>query len=174
MYVALGAERTVDKVIELVKATPDIKASPSTIRRWSWRLRFHEMAERTDAKVVAGVAEAALPIHRERVSRDLHYINIMKEDFYRRIDAGKIHIDLPEFLALLKSEALLLGDPTERREEVHTTKLQHELNLTDSQLKAILRVTAAAEFGLPPPDDAVESEIVQQPSDDVTEGEVVQ
>jgi len=162
IFVGLGSDRSLEKLIQTLSEVEDIKqVSGSTIKRWSSKFKWFELATRTDQQIVEGIAESALPVHRARVAKDLQYIDKLKDKFYKAVDEGKVEVDLPQFVLLLKTEALLLGDPTERREEVHTHKLAGELQLTDAQLHAVLRVTAAKEFGLPVP-ETIEGETVSK------------
>jgi hypothetical protein len=163
IFIGLGAERSLEKLITTLATMAEVEGlktpSGSTIKRWSSKFKWFELATRTDAEIVAGIAAGALPVHRERTAKALRYIEKMKDTFYKAVDAGTVEVDLPQFVLLLKTEALLLGDPTERREEVHTHKLAGELQLTDTQLRAVLRLTAAKEFGLPVP-ETIEGETV--------------
>lgn len=158
MFVALGTDRSLAKLWEVVKES-DIDISEASIKRWSSRFHFFDLATRTDQQIVDGIAEGALPIHRERVEKELKYINKLKDKFYEQVDAGKIDVTLSDFVTLLKTERLILGDPTERREEIKTTRLEHEIVVSSGEVKEILRRSAAQEYGLPT-SDTIEGETV--------------
>jgi hypothetical protein len=155
VFCGLGHERSLRKLQDTLTANGQ-SYSDSQLKRWSTKFKWFDLALRTDHAIGVAIEEKMVPVHTERISKALDSINTLKEKFYERVQKGEITVDLPDFINLIKVEALILGDPTERREEVHTTHISHEFKgLNPAQIAAITRIAAAQEYGLPPVEEPI-------------------
>lgn len=150
MFVALGDERSIPKLHAACKHE-GIEQAEITLKRWSQKFKWQDLAQHTDHQIAKAIAEHMLPDHIERTRKGLEYIEKMKEAFYAKVDAGKVDLSVMEFIALLKADQLLLGNPTDRNEHQHTVKV--ELNLSDDEMREAVRFAAARKRGLPIPSE---------------------
>jgi len=146
MFVAMGGERTVLKLLSLCKAQ-DIEVSEPTLKRWSTKFKWQELAQSTGEEVARQIAKTMLPDHIERTKNDLATIAKLKLQFEKDVQDGNVKVTLSEYIALIKTEQLLTGNPTDRSESNTTQTLKIELK--DSDLAALLRKSEQNKRGLP-------------------------
>jgi hypothetical protein len=158
MYVGLGPERSILKLLAVCKEA-GIDTSEATLKRWSSKFKWTDLVTRTEQQISNRIAEEAMPLHVKNTQKDLDIIGQLKEKFYARVEAGEIKIDLADYVLLLKTEALIVGDPTERKEIVNTDKHTVEVHMTNEQMADFMRFDAIQKHGLPPPPKNVTPEV---------------
>ena len=148
MFVHLGRERTLPKLLSVCKEA-EIAVSEATLKRWSARFKWVDLATRTDYEIANRIVEEAMPMHIHDLQRDLDIIEKLKESFYKRVENNEIKIELADYIILLKTQALIVGNPTERREIINTDKNEVTIHMTDEQMAEMMRLDAAMKHGLP-------------------------
>jgi hypothetical protein len=149
-YIAMGSERSISKLIMLLE-DEKIPHSKTSLERWSKKFSWDELAGDIESEIVRRMADRMLPLHEERLRKQLVAMDILKESFYRKVAEGKINVELDDFITILKTEMIIRGDPTERITSEHNVNVTHNVVIPDNQLTDILRVVAAQQHGLPPP-----------------------
>ena len=126
---------------------PDV--SIHMLRRWSAQFKWADLVLQTDVQVSKNIAERCLPNHVERVEKALKYLAALEDSFYNKVDRGEVDVNLMEFITLLKTGSMLRGLPTETGETLHAHRF--ELDLSDNELRAALRLDVLKKRGLPLP-----------------------
>ena len=146
MFVAMGDERSLPKLLSLCKAQ-EIETSEPTLKRWSSKFKWQELAQHTGEEVARQIAKTMLPDHVARTKKDLETIGKLKAQFEKDVEDGNIQVTLTEYISLIKTEQLLTGNPTDRSENSTVQTLKIELK--DSDLAALLRKSEQNKRGLP-------------------------
>lgn len=178
LFVEMGAKRSLPKLAAVVREQ-GLNVTERMLRRWSTKYRWAEEASKT-AAIVAQKTEAVLledSVARARVV--VGNLRSLQDRFIKRLaldpndptlteaqKARAIDPDFRDFQEAVKLERLILGDPTERREDVTVSRIQIELG--ESELLSVARELAQKRYGLPSAEDiknitdnARESDIVQ-------------
>ena len=148
IFVHLGRERTLPKLLSALKEA-EIVVSEATLKRWSSKFKWTDLATRTDYEIANRIIDEALPLHVHDLQRDLDIIEKLKESFYKRVENNEIKIELADYIILLKTQALIVGNPTERREIINTEKNEVTIHMTDEQMAEMMRLDAALKHNLP-------------------------
>lgn len=161
MFVGLGRERTLVDLASIC-VQKSITASLSTLKRWSSQFRWFELAIFVGQEISIRLAEEMLPVHVERAKKDLETISILKERFHYRaridptdeslpdiVRARALDLGLNDYLSLIKTERLILGDPTERKEV--NEQITHRYSEED--LARAAEALASSKYKLPPPEE---------------------
>lgn len=148
MFIHIGRERSLPKLLEACKSA-DVSVSEATLKRWSSKFKWTDLALRTDSEISNRIVDAAMPLHVNGMQRDLEIIDKLKETFYKNVDAGLITVNLADYVMLLKTQALITGDPTARTEHTETHKHSVTVQLTEEQLADMMRFDAAHKHSLP-------------------------
>ncbi len=159
MFVGLGRERSLVDLAALCVQKNIPGASLSTLKRWSSQFEWFALAEFVGHEISARLVDDLLPAHVERARKDLETISILKERFHNRaridptdemlpqaVRNRAIDLTLNDYLSLIKTERLILGDPTERKEinETHTHKWSQD------DLDRAAAALTASKYNLPP------------------------
>jgi hypothetical protein len=158
LFVGLGFSRTLQGLADVCKEHGYKGTSLSTLKRWSSDYSWQELAQVVGRNISKQIANEMLPVHAERTKKQLETLDLLEDRFMERVKldpaneltdeerARVIDVNLNDFMALIKTRRLIMGDPTERRENVDT----HIHKWADSDLDRAIDVIAEKQFGLPP------------------------
>ena len=149
MFVGMGDERSLPKLLNLCKAS-GVEVSEPTLKRWSSKFKWIDLAQDTGKAIADKIAEGMLPDHIARVKLDLEVINKLKDQFRKDVEAGLVAVTLSDYISLIKTEQLLTGNPTDRsaNDSTHTLKI----HIDDSEIAAVLGLSERRKRGLPSPE----------------------
>jgi len=161
MFVGLGRDRSLVDLTSLC-IQREISASISTLKRWSSQFEWFALAEFVGHEISSKLTDALLPAHVERAKKDLATISLLKERFHIRaqidptdetlpeaVRARAIDLSLADYLSLIKTERLILGDPTERKQVDETVTHKWAQEDIDRAAAAL----ASSKYKLPPPEE---------------------
>jgi hypothetical protein len=144
LFIELGEGRSIPALHRQVTAL-EINVSLRQLLRWSAHYRWTKQAKKTTAVVAAKIEEAMIEDSVARVRKVIAGLRTIQDRFIEGIDA--LDPDFRDFQDAVKMERLMLGDPTDRREDGKTPRLAVELS--ESELLAAVRAIAAKRYGLP-------------------------
>jgi hypothetical protein len=148
LFVELGDGRSIPALHRHVTAL-EMNVSLRQLLRWSAQYRWTEQAKKTTAVIAAKVEELMLEDSVAWARKQITALRAIQTKFIESIDA--FDPDFRDFQEAAKMERLILGDPTERREDVKTSRLIVELG--ESELLDAARAIASKRYGLPTPKD---------------------
>jgi hypothetical protein len=148
LFVELGDARSIPALHRHVTAL-GAEVSLRQLLRWSAEYRWTEQAKKTTAVIAAKVEEAMLEDSVAWARKQVIALRAIQTKFIDSIDV--FDPDFRDFQEAAKMERLILGDPTERREDVKTSRLVVELG--ESELLEAARAIASKRYGLPTPED---------------------
>jgi hypothetical protein len=148
LFVELGDERSIPALHRHVTAL-EMHVSLRQLLRWSAQYRWTEQAKKTTAVIAAKVEEAMLEDSVAWGRKQIIALRGIQAKFIEGIDG--FDPDFRDYQESVKLERLILGDPTERREDVKTSRLVVELG--ESELLDAARAIAAKRYGLPTPEE---------------------
>jgi len=159
LFVELGDARTLPKLFKQVTEI-HLGVTKRQLARWSQTYRWTEHAKLTSAVVAEKVGESLIEDSVERNRKLITALRVIQDRFIERVAidptspyltdiqrARAIDPDFKDFGEAVKQERLILGDPTERREDVTTSRLIVELG--ESELLEAARAIASKRYGLP-------------------------
>jgi hypothetical protein len=144
LFVEMGDGRNIPALYRHVTAL-GLEVSLRQLLRWSAQYRWTEQAKKTTAVIAAKVEEAMIEDGVAWARKQIAALRAIQLKFIESIDA--FDPDFRDFQEAAKMERLILGDPTERREDVKTSRLVVELG--ESELLEAARTIAARRYGLP-------------------------
>ena len=163
LYVELGEKRSIPKLWKHVQ-TLDLGVTLRQLERWSQQYHWRESAVKTVEVIAQRTEEVLLEDSVSRARKLITGLRSIQDKFIERLaidphdplldDKQKMRAidpDFRDFQEAVKLERLILGDPTERREDVTTSRLVVELG--ESELLDAARAIAAKRYGLPTPAD---------------------
>jgi hypothetical protein len=149
---------------KLHKLTQDLNMG-ITIRqlhRWSQQYHWTKLAKESAASVAAAIQEEMQPILIDHAKQTIEILHKIQDRFLQRLALDPanpmltqaereraIDPDFKEFAEAVKLERLIIGDPTERREDVQTSRVLVEF--TNGELFQAAQQIAEKRYGLPPP-----------------------
>jgi len=185
-YAALGAERTLDALFTSLR--DDAKYAHVTRRqlaRWSAQFHWSDLVRQVNDAAVESATKAIAPIIASMVAEQIDALHRVQRRFIERLAIDPADPDLSDdqrrrvidpdfrdFQDAIRTEKLIIGDPTESKEhEVKDSALLKQLGRGD-----VIRMTielAQKQFGavtvVPPepgPDDFIDAEVKELPSGD--------
>jgi hypothetical protein len=144
LFVELGDGRSIPALHRHVTAL-GLEVSLRQLLRWSAQYRWTEQAKKTTADIAAKVEEAMLDDSIVWARKQITALRAIQMKFIESIEG--FDPDFRDFQEAAKMERLILGDPTERREDVKTSRLVVELG--ESELLDAARAIATKRYGLP-------------------------
>ena len=144
LFVEMGDGRSIPALHRRVTVL-EMNVSLRQLLRWSAQYRWTEQAKKTTAVVAAKVEEAMLEDSVAWARKQIAALRAIQTKFIERIDGYEP--DFRDFQEAAKMERLILGDPTERHEDVKTSRLIVELG--EAELLAAARAIASKRYGLP-------------------------
>jgi len=159
-YATMGEGRSANALHALLQE--DEKYKHITIRqiqRWSAQFGWPKLAEQVNDKVVEEVTERMKPVIESMVEEQIAALHKVQRRFIERLNidpndpeltdaqrARAIDPDLRDFQEAVKTERLIVGDPTERREIVERKSPVAE-SLSKTDLVEIAVEAARRTFG---------------------------
>ncbi len=163
LFVELGDTRTINKLLEKTQEL-ELGVTKRQLVRWSTQHRWVDHAKHTSAVVASKVEETLIEDSITRNRKLVNALRVLQDRFIERIGidpndpnlsdvdrARAIDPDFRDFSEAVKQERLILGDPTERREDVLTSRLVVELG--ENELLEAARAIASKRYGLPTQDE---------------------
>lgn len=149
MFMGLGERRDLAQLLKVCHES-GMKISYQTIKRYSSKFKWYELAQQTERALAEKIAAEMLPDHAEKIRRHLETINLLTGKFYEKVKRGEVDVDLEQFVVLVKTESMLTGGPKDN--PAVNANINIDIGLDDAQLAAVLRLAEAKQRGLPPPD----------------------
>ena len=163
LFVELGPGRTTNKLLAVTEKM-GLPVTLRQIRRWSEQWKWHTIADQQSHAVAARVEEAMVEDSVARNKKLISAYRKLQDRFIKKLEiepddmtlseekrAMAFDPDFKDFVESVKGERLILGDPTERREDITTSRLVVELG--ESELLEAARAIASKRYGLPTPAD---------------------
>jgi len=163
MFVELGDKRNIPKLYALCNEQ-NLGVTRRQLERWCLIYRWREQAKKSTATIARKTEEVLLEDSISRARKLISGLRSIQDRFIVRVAIDPldpkltdeqrqraIDPDFRDFQEAVKLERLILGDPTERREDVTTSRLVVELG--ESELLAAARSIAAKRYGLPTEED---------------------
>jgi hypothetical protein len=147
LFVELGDKRSIPALNRHVTAL-GMQVSLRQLLRWSAEYRWTDQANKTTAVVAAKLEDAMLEDSVAWARKQIVALRAIQAKFIESIDG--FEPDFRDYQESVKMERLILGDPTERREDVKTSRLVVELG--EAELLDAARAIAAKRYGLPTPE----------------------
>jgi hypothetical protein len=144
LFVELGERRSIPALHREVAAL-EMNVSLRQLLRWSAQHRWTEQTKKTTAVVAGKVEEAMIEDSVAWARKQIVALRAIQAKFIESIEG--FDPDFRDFQEAAKMERLILGDPTERREDVKTSRLVVELG--EAELLAAARAIASKRYGLP-------------------------
>jgi hypothetical protein len=144
LFVELGDGRNIPALHRHLTAL-EMGVSLRQLLRWSAQYRWTDQAKKTTADIAAKVEEAMLEDGITWARKQIAALRAIQAKFIESIDG--FDPNFRDFQEAAKMERLILGDPTERREDVKTSRLTVELG--EAELLNAARMIAAKRYGLP-------------------------
>jgi hypothetical protein len=144
LFVELGGRRSIPALYKHV-AGLGMNVSLRQLLRWSAQYRWTQQAKKTAAVVSAKVEEAMIEDSVAWSRKQLVALRAIQAKFIQGIES--FDPDFRDFQDAAKMERLIVGDPTERHEDVKTSRLVVELG--EAELLDAARMMAAKRYGLP-------------------------
>jgi len=144
LFIELGEGRSIPALHKHVAAL-GMNVSLRQLLRWSAQYRWTKQAKKTAAVVAAKCEEAMLEDSVSWARKQITALRAIQAKFIESIDG--FEPDFRDYQESVKMERLILGDPTERREDVKTSRLVVELG--EAELLHAARAIAAKRYGLP-------------------------
>jgi hypothetical protein len=169
MYTTIPHRKTVPKLFEMCKEL-EMGVTLRQLMRWSNQFKWPLLAKESAAALAQKVQAEMEPVLVDHAIKQLNALHMLQDRFIERmlIDPNDPNLtqaqreraidpDFKEFAESVKLERLILGDPTERREDVATSRVV--LEFSPSELFQAAQSIAEKRYGLPPPKPVtVESE----------------
>lgn len=179
LFVEMGPGRSIPKLAKLC-AENDMNVTERMLKRWSIKFHWHEAAKKTTEDVAQRVEEEMIEDQASRSRKLITGLRRLQDRFIEKIAIDPndpklsdeerrraLDPDFRDFQDAVKLERLIMGDPTERREDVMVTRLQLELG--PNELLEAARQIASRRYGLPSDDEiaalqsaTIEGETVEQ------------
>jgi hypothetical protein len=178
LYAAMGEGRTANALhAQLQESEKYRHISIRQIQRWSAQFGWPDLAKQVNDKVVEKVTEQLQPVIESMVAEQIDALHRVQRRFIERLnidpnddnltDAERARVidpDFRDFQEAIKTERLITGDPTERREIVERKSVVAD-QLSQSDLVKLALNAARAQFGgyIPPSD--VEDAVIVKPKE---------
>jgi hypothetical protein len=159
LYVEMGDGRNIPKLHKIIEKL-NMGVTLRMLQRYCIKYRWNENANKTAAVVAQRVEEVLVEDGVTRARKLINGLRQIQDRFITKIaldpldptltDAQKLRAidpDFRDFQDAVKLERLILGDPTERREDVTVSRIQLELG--ESELLEAARLLASKRYGLP-------------------------
>jgi hypothetical protein len=150
LFIELGYGRSIPALHRHVTAL-EMNVSLRQLLRWSAQYRWTEQAKKTVAAVAAKVEAAMLEDSVAWARKQIIALRAIQTKFIEGIEG--FEPDFRDYQDSVKMERLILGDPTERRDDVKTSRLVVELG--EAELLDAARAIAAKRYGLPTSEEIV-------------------
>lgn len=156
-YVGLGDDRTLEGLFPAItQEHPTVTLRK--VQRWSAKWNWPETARLVENRVVDEVVDAIRPTVRSMAYEQISTLQAVQQRFIERFGYNPedptltpeqrlrvIDPDFRDFLDAIKTERLIMGDPTERKEVITNSVVQ--TMLTDEDLLEIAQKAARRRFG---------------------------